>query len=57
MSDGVHAQSYYMLANNKSASDYIFEGKLKFSMGTHLSTLQDAVKKSTIQQRVILTRH
>lgn len=33
MSDGVHAQSYYMLANGKSASDYIFEGKLKFSMG------------------------
>ena len=31
MSDGVHAQSYYVLSNNKSASDYIFEGKLKFS--------------------------
>jgi hypothetical protein len=33
MSDGIHTQSYYMLANGKSASDYIFEGKLKFSMG------------------------
>lgn len=33
MSDGIHAQNYYMLSNNKSASDYIFDGKLKFSMG------------------------
>ena len=33
MSDGVHTQSYYTLLNNKSASDYIFNGKLKFSMG------------------------
>ena len=33
MNDGVHAQSYYTLAKGKSASDYIFKGKLKFSMG------------------------
>lgn len=33
MSDGIHAQSYYILANGKSASDYIYGGKLKFSRG------------------------
>ena len=45
MSDGVHAQSYYMVANNKSASDYIFEGKLKFSMGNAFKYVARCGKK------------
>lgn len=45
MSDGVHTQSYYMLANGKSASDYIFEGKLKFSMGNVFKYVSRAGRK------------
>ncbi len=46
MSDGVHAQSYYTLSNNKSASDYIFEGKLKFSMGNAFKYVSRCGRKS-----------
>jgi len=45
MSDGIHAQNYYMLSNNKSASDYIFEGKLKFSMGNAFKYVSRCGKK------------
>jgi len=46
MSDGVHDQKYYMLANNKSASDYIFEGKLKFSRGNAFKYVSRQGKKA-----------
>lgn len=45
MSDGIHAQSYYMLANGKSASDYIYDGKLKFSRGNSFKYVSRAGRK------------
>lgn len=45
MSDGIHTQSYYMLANGKSASDYIFDGKLKFSRGNSFKYVSRAGRK------------
>ena len=45
MSDGIHAQSYYMLANGKSASDYIYDGKLKFSRGNSFKYISRCGRK------------
>jgi len=46
MSDGIHAQSYYTLANGKSASDYIYDGKLKFSRGNAFKYVSRCGRKS-----------